>query len=248
MEIIRRERQMDGLAMSALLLIYLALAGAMLAVWQLAPVVALSIFLIVAVVHFAEDWPELKSNFLAQGMAIALLATPALLHLAQLEQLFEVLAGQREAALIANFLLLVAPMSVAVASVSVWTLWRTGFRDQAQAGAMMVVGMMLLSPVVGFAVYFCCYHSPRHLGGALARVSSSPRSRWIVLLVTLAALGIAAALFADQVRADLAAQSVAGSFMTLSLLTVPHMIVPAVVNAFAARRLRIADGRGPDTA
>ena len=248
LEIIRRERQTGRLAMVGLLLIYLGLAGAMAAVWKLAPVAALSIFLIVAVVHFAEDWRELKTNFLAQGMAIALLAAPTLLHLTELEQLFVELSGQREAAIVANFLLLLAPVSVAIASVSVLTLWQTGFRDQAQAGALMLVGMILLPPVVGFAVYFCCYHSPRHLGGALARVSSSPRSRWVILLVTLAALGIAAVLFADAVRVDLSAQAVAASFMTLSLLTVPHMIVPAVADALAARRLRAANGRGPAVA
>ena len=248
LEIIRRERRMGGLAMGVLLLIYLGLAGAMVAVWQLAPVAALSIFLIVAVVHFAEDWRELKTNFLAQGMAIALLAAPTLLHLAELERLFEVLSGQREGALLASFLLLLAPMSVAVAGVSVWALWRTGFRDQALAGAMMLVGTILLPPVIGFAVYFCCYHSPRHLGGALSRVDSPTRSRWIILLVTLAALGIAAAMFADEVRADLPAQAVAASFMTLSLLTVPHMIVPALADALAAWRLRAVGGREPAVA
>jgi Brp/Blh family beta-carotene 15,15'-monooxygenase len=248
LEIIRRERQVGGLAMGALLLVYLGLAGAMAAVWQLAPVAALSIFLIVAVVHFAEDWRELKTNFLAQGMAIALLAAPTLLHLAEIEQLFIALSGQREGALVANFLLLLAPMSVAVASVSVWTLWRTGFRDQAWAGAMTLVGMILLPPVVGFAVFFCCYHSPRHLSGALLRVNHSSRLRSIILLVTLAALGITAALFANVVRIDLPAQAVAVSFMTLSLLTVPHMIVPAVADALASRRLRRADRRGPAVA
>lgn len=244
LDIIKRERQMGGLATGMLLLIYVGLAGAMAAVWHIAPVAALCLFLIVAVVHFAEDWRELKSNFLAQGMAIALLSTPTLLHLAEMERLFEVISGQREAALVANVLLLLAPMSVAVASVAVWALWRTGFRDQARAGTMMLVGMILLPPVVGFAVYFCCYHSPRHLEGALSRVNSSPRSRLIVPLVTLAALGIAAALFASEVRADLSAQAVTASFMTLSLLTMPHMIVPAVADKLAAWRLRAADGRG----
>lgn len=248
LDIIKRERQMGGLATGALLLIYLGLAGAMAAVWQMAPVAALSLFLIVAVVHFAEDWRELNSNFLAQGMAIALLSAPALLHLAELERLFEVVSGQRDGALIANLLLLLAPMSVAVASVSVWSLWRTGFRDQARAGAMMLAGMILLPPVVGFAVYFCCYHSPRHLGEALLRVKSSPRAKWIVPLVTMAALGIAAALFAGEIRADLSAQAVTASFMTLSLLTMPHMIVPAVADRVAARRLRAAGGRGPTVA
>lgn len=234
--IIRRERGASRIGMSALLSLYLGLAAAMAVIWHVAPVAALTIFLIVAVVHFAEDWAELRSQFLAQGMAIALLAAPALLHLTELERLFMALTGHSEAAQVANFLLLLAPMSVAVASVSVWTLWRMGFPDQAVVGALMVTGMILLPPVIGFALFFCLYHSPRHLGAALSRVARG-RSAWrIVVLLTLAGLGIAAALFAGAARADLSAQVVAASFMTLSLLTIPHMIVPAVVAGLIARR------------
>lgn len=238
LEIIKRERGTGRLGMSGLILLYLGLAAAMAAVWRVAPVVALAIFIVVAVVHFAEDWGELQSAFLAQGMAIALLAAPALLHVADLERLFIALSGRSDAALVANLMLLLAPMSMAVASVAVWTLWRTGFRDQAVAGGLVLFGMTILPPVVGFALFFCLYHSPRHLGAALSRVDWSLRSRWVVPLVTLAALGIAAALFADAVRADLSAQLVAASFLTLSLLTVPHMMVPAIVDALALRRSR----------
>lgn len=235
LEIIKRERGTGRLAMGGLLILYVGLAAVMAAVWQLAPVAALAMFLIVAVVHFAEDWPELRSRFLAQGMAIALLAAPALLHVTELEQLFEMLSGSRDGALVANLLLLLAPTSVAVASVAVWTLWRAGARDQAVVGALMLVGMILLPPVVGFAFFFCLCHSPKHLGLALSRVARAPSAPRLIVLITLAALGIAAALFAGNVRDDLPAQVVAASFMTLSLLTVPHMIVPVVIEALAQR-------------
>ncbi len=238
LEIIKRERGTGRLGIGALLLLYLGLAAAMAIVWRLAPVVALAIFIIVALVHFAEDWPELKSNFLAQGMAIALLTAPALAHLAKLEAVFTTLTGRGEAALIANFMLLLAPVSVAVASVSLWTLWRTGFRDQATAGALTLAGMIVLPPVIGFACFFCLYHSPRHLRVALSRTGFARESRWIVPTVTLAALGIAAALFSVNVGAALPDRFIAASFMTLSLLTVPHMAVPMVAGALAARRSR----------
>ena len=229
LEIIKRERGTGRAGIAALVMLYLGLAAAMATVWQLTPVAALAIFLVVAVVHFAEDWPELRSTFLAQGMAIAFLTAPALLHLNLLEQLFVALSGHRDGAAVANIMLLLVPVSIVVASVGLWTLWRTGARDQAVAGALTLVGMLLLPPVVGFALFFCLYHSPRHLGAALSRVAGSPRARWVVPLATLAALGIAVALFVEEMRADVPAQVVAASFMTLSLLTVPHMIVPAVV-------------------
>ena len=85
LEIIKRERGASRSGMVGLLGAYLALAAAMATLWQLAPVGALSVFIVVAVVHFAEDWTDLGSAFLAHGMAIALLTAPALLHLADLE-------------------------------------------------------------------------------------------------------------------------------------------------------------------
>lgn len=248
LEIIKRERRPGRLGMGVSLLLYLGLAAAMAMAWRLVPVTALAVFIVVAVVHFAEDWQQLQSKFLAQGMAIALLSAPALLHMPQLEQLFIALSGRNEAALVANIMLLLAPMSLALASVSIWSLWQTGYHDQAVAGVLMMIGMIVLPPVIGFALFFCLYHSPRHLKVALARVNSSQCSQLVVPLVTLAALGIAAALFAGAVRADLPARLVAASFMTLSVLTMPHMIVPAITDALAVRRTGARHGHGRTTA
>ena len=234
LEIIKREQQAGNLRMGALLFLYLGLGAAMLILWWLLPVVALATFILVAVVHFSEDWQDLQSTFLAQGMAIALLTAPALLHLTQLEQAFVAVTGHEDAALIANLMLLLAPMSMAVAGVSLLSLWQAGSRDRAGVGAAILIGMVVLPPVVGFALFFCLYHSPLHLRSSLTRIAYAPVWRRVVPLLTLAALGLAAIIFAMEGRTDLSAQLVAASFMTLSLLTVPHMLVPAIVAAFPA--------------
>jgi len=236
LELIKRERGTGRLGMSAVLVLYLALAAAMASVWHLVPVAALAMFMVVAVIHFAEDWPELRSNFLAQGMAIAMLSAPTLLHLAELKILFEALSGRGETALVADLMLLLAPMSLGVAMVSIWTLWRRNSQEQAVVGAVALVGMISLPPVIGFVLFFCLAHSPRHLRMAMGRMAWAPSAPRIIALVTCAALGITAALFAGQERAQLSAQMVAASFMTLSLLTVPHMLVPVVIDVLAARR------------
>lgn len=235
LEIIKREQRASRLGLSILLVVYLGLAAAMFMLWRSAPVTALCTFLVVAVVHFSEDWQGLRSTFLAQGMAIAVLTAPTLLHLTELERVFVAVAGHKDAALLANLMLLLAPVSMAVAAVSLLTLWRAGLPDHAVAGGLMLTGMVVLPPVVGFALFFCLYHSPRHLGMALRRIGHAPTARRIVPLLTLAALGLATALFAAEARADLSARFVAASFMTLSLLTVPHMVVPAIVAAWPLR-------------
>lgn len=242
--IIRREREAGRGAMGALLLCYLGLAGMMAAIWQLAPIAALAIFLIIAVVHFAEDWSELGSSFLAQGMAIALLTAPTFLYMAELEQLFVALAGTSDAALLANLLLLLAPTSLAVATVAIGVLWRSGRDEQAIVGPITLAGMILLPPVIGFALFFCLYHSPSHLKVAMGRVANAGSSRRTIALLTSAALGISALLFAGEGRAELPDQFVAASFMTLSLLTVPHMIVPTIANGLARRFGHQLDVRG----
>ncbi len=248
LEIVRREHRVGHARMSSILLLYVGLAAAMAAVWQFAPVFALATFLLVAVVHFAEDWAESRSTFLAQGMAIALLTAPTFLHLGEIENLFAVLSGRPEAAILASVMLMLAPMSLAVAAVAVACLQRRGSTDQAAAGAMMLIGMIVLPPVIGFALFFCLYHSPRHLGTALSRVGRTSRSRWIVPLVTLAGIGLAVILFAGQLRPDISAQFVAASFMTLSLLTVPHMIVPVIVERLAWRPIGASASVNPDRA
>ena len=236
LEIIKQQRRTGRLGMIALLLLYVGLAAAVAAFWRFSPVGALALFIGVSMVHFAEDWSDLGSAFLAQGMAIALLSAPTLFHLADIERLFIAVSGSSKAALIANLMLLIAPMSVAVAGMSLWTLWRTGLRDQAFVGGLALAGMIVLPPVIGFAFFFCLFHSPRHLQLARSQIASSIKWRWIVLLVTLAALGISALLFAGAMRTDMPARFVAASFMTLSLLTVPHMAVPLIARSLAQWR------------
>ena len=245
-ELIKHERATHRHGLMVVLLTYLGLALAMYGAWRVAPIAALATFLIVAVIHFAEDWDELGSAFLAQGMAIALLTAPTLLHLVELENLFVALTGHGDARVVSSVMLLLAPVSLAVASVAVVALWRDGHRHSALIATSVLVGMVVLPPVIGFAAFFCLYHSPRHLGSALARVARSTHARRIIPLLTFAALGITAALFALETRADVPAQVVAASFMILSLLTVPHMLVPTIVAAF---HHRAASGRRrPDQA
>lgn len=237
--IIRREQGLGPRAMRVLLLAYLGLAAGMAALWQVAPVAALSLFIVIAVLHFAEDWDELGSAFLAQGLAIATLSAPTLLHLEAIEQLFIAVSGSGQAALVADLLLLIAPTSLAVASVAIWVLAKAGRRAQGITTAVALAGMVLLSPVVGFALYFCLHHSPQQLKIAIERAAGVRRSWSTIAALTLAALGLSAALFASELRPGLSDQFVAASFMTLSLLTVPHMLVPSIV---ARRRPATAAG------
>ena len=230
-----------------LLTVYLGLAAAMYGVWRFAPVLALVIFILVAVVHFSEDWTGSGSSMLEKGLALGLLAGPAVLHRAELDGLFIALTGRTDAVGVTDALTLVMPVALIFGVVALAALWKSGLRQRAAAGAVALAGMIVLPPVVGFALYFCLFHSPHHLGESLRALAQTRRHVWIriILPMTAAAGAIAAGLYGLELRADAASRLVAASFMTLSILTMPHMLAPLVIAWLARPRLRPATARAP---
>ena len=223
----------------ALISLYLACAAAMYLLWRVAPVAALTAFILMSVIHFAEDWDECGSSFIAAGMALALLSAPSLLHGDSLGPLFTTLSGQASAAVLADCLLLVAPTMLLLAMVGVAMLWRIGRRKLALSAACALMAMLVLPPVLGFALFFCLVHSPIQFRAHAAALGLRGINQWggIVIPLTLGGLGIAVAIFALGSGQSLTDSIFVSSFMALSVLTAPHMAVPMI--------LRMAQGRQP---
>jgi len=100
-----------------------------------------------------------------------------------------------------------------------------------------LVGMVVLPPVIGFALYFCLFHSPRHFRESLSALGWSGFAKWVwvVAALTIAAGTIAALIFGMEVRAAPSDRIMTASFITLSILTVPHMLVPILIDRLARR-------------
>ena len=235
--LLRREGNQGRLAVLGL---YLVCAAAMALLWRVHPVAALVVFLVIATVHFAEDWQGTGSAFLSFGIALALIAAPALLHLETLQQIIVALTGSSDAALIGDLLLTLAPIALAVAVAGSIALVQNGEPATAAGVVCSVTALMLLPPALGFALFFCLFHSPRHFSAALNDLGWSRAGQWLPVVVplTLAALAIVAALFQAGEQTGLALRSVGAIFTALSILTVPHMAVPVIVAAMRRRTLR----------
>lgn len=221
-----------------LILLYVACAAAMYLIWRLAPVIALAAFLATAIVHFAEDWEECGSRFIATAVAAAIVTAPALLHLADLRALFTLLTGDRAAGVLADMLLLVAPVTIAMALVGVGLLWQADRKKLAVLASCGLAAMLLLPPVLGFAIFFCLVHSPLQFQSHTDALGLKSVRQWrgIVVPISLGGLGMAAVMLLLHNGPSLATSIFAVSFMTLSLLTVPHMLVPILASQFRNRR------------
>ena len=236
LEIIRARLSGPWTGLVTLTALYLGLAGAMYALWRIEPVLALAAFIAIAVVHFSEDWEGAGSGLLSAGLALAMLAAPTLAHRAELDAIFVGLTDRTAAASVGDGLMLVAPVALAIGLICIAALWQRGRRAQAVGALAALTGMIALPPIIGFALYFCLFHSPRHFGESLStlRWSGIARWGWVVVPLTLAAGAIASIVFGLEVRAAASDRIMAASFMTLSILTVPHMIVPILIARFAA--------------
>lgn len=238
LELIQKERRSaSGLAL--LLVVYLGLAAAMYALWVVAPTLALAAFIVIAIVHFSEDWAGSGSTFLAMGQAAAVLAAPTFLHRAELDAIFMGLTARPDARLVTEALTLIAPVAAAIGFSALFALWSARRRSEAVAGSIVLLGMVVLPPIVGFALYFCLFHSPRHLSDSLKAVRLPGRRAWlwVILPLTATALAIAAAIYGFQARAVVADRLIAASFMTLSILTAPHMMAPFIMRRLDRRAL-----------
>ena len=242
LEIIRARLSGPWTGLVTLTGLYLGLAAAMYGLWRIEPVMALAAFVVIAVVHFSEDWQGAGSGLLSGGLALALLAAPTLAHRAELDAIFVGLTGQASAVAVSDGLTLVAPVALAVGFIAIVALWQGGRRHQAVGGLVALTGMLALPPIVGFALYFCLFHSPRHFRESLSslRWSGFARWGWVVVPLTLAAGVIASLIFGLEVRAAVSDRIMAASFMTLSILTVPHMMVPLLI-AGLERRGRVRE-------
>ena len=129
--------------------------------------------------------------------------------------------------MLADFTLLVAPVALITAIVGITLACRQGRSIAAIESATILCSMVLLPPVIGFAVFFCLAHSPRHFAAAKAELSfGSRRLNCEIGLLTFAAMGIAALIYIFRNSGLQGDGVIAASFVTLSILTVPHMIVP----------------------
>ena len=223
------------------LALYLGLAAATYLAWQIAPIAALTIFLLIAIFHFAEDWESdlilanssaTKPKFLALAMPISIITLPALSHQEMLRSIFVMLSGDESAVMLVDVMILLAPVATGVATAKIFMDCATGEISRGIAGICVLSAMVILPPIAGFSLYFCLYHSPLHFstGWKQLTVDQAKYSALIVAGLTIGGLAIAALVYSFGQGSTVTGNLVATAFVTLSLLTVPHMIMPSLVS------------------
>ena len=204
---------------------YVAIAVMMVFLWMTAPLVALVLFLLSSAVHFGEDWQMLDEPLLRLAAGAAVIAAPTIGHRVDVSLLFVDMSDQR-GALIAQMVTAAAPVTLLVTAVGIAVAWRNGSRQWAAAMACCLIMLLILPPVVGFALYFVFLHSPRHLVQARTFLGDMSMARWLMTGVVLSGMAIVGwwglqSFAPSPVDATLAAQA----FQLLASVAAPHLLL-----------------------
>jgi beta-carotene 15,15'-dioxygenase len=215
---------------------YIAGAAGMAVLWAVSPPVSLILFLVLSIAHFGADWRTEGDGFFALTIGWALIAMPALSHPEAVASLFEILTGDRSGGTIAAILACTAVP--ALCGSLIFAAKAVKNEDQLNGFNVLacLVAAALLPPLVGFAVFFCGLHSPRHLAEAIHQSGSMPRGQKALRGVAVMALslGIGAVLFGSFEPVSIDSGIVRTAFTLISILTVPHFILEQLSNRLSA--------------
>ena len=224
---------------------YLLVTGVVLLAWLAFPVASLVGFLLVSAWHFgsgdARPHESPRRLWAVESLVRGgfVLCLPAVFHAAQVAELFGWLVpstaggGAVAAAGLASAAWALVP---AAAVLLVWHVAR-GQVLAAMELLLLPAVFAVLPPLLGFAVYFCVWHAPRHLLEWLDADDAAVLARAALPATAATLLAMAAAawwLSAGPSATAVPAAAVRVLFVGLSALTVPHMLLDAT----APRRRR----------
>jgi Brp/Blh family beta-carotene 15,15'-monooxygenase len=228
--------------------LYVSAALAVLAAWAVAPLLTLIAFLALSAVHFGSDDPAWRPTMSGAAAPLERLGVGAL------PIVVPCLAWPTEVALVFNWLLpAFSPVPLAGLVTASWgvavvigpvVLVRVARLLRAQDSESRLAALEPLAlvalciaapPLVAFAVYFCGWHSVRHVlelsyrplgNGAVPGLGGFARAAAPLTALTLVGAAIAAFWIAGSAT-QLGEVIAPVVFIGLSALTLPHMVVLA---------------------
>lgn len=240
---------------------YAALSSLVVVGWFLAPAVTIVLFFLLSAWHFGREEPRFSLGprslrpmyrFARGGLVIW---TPLVCQNQDVHRVLSVIVPGEfgpESHGAVGALTVLSWCMLAVAAVA-WCLQgmaaleRSGRRRRALAVdnvlvASLVTLLAVANPLIGFLVYFCAWHSAR----GLSRLRRELGESWSVLAVGLAPMTAASiVLIAAGAAVALRAESwddtlIRATFIGLSALAVPHLLLHAAEPLFESCRPRRA--------
>lgn len=209
--------------------LYLMLVALVVACWFWQPTVFFIGFLIISVLHFADDLPSSTPRAIKILQGGALIVLPTLIFNTQMTQLFSYFITQDASLVLVEKLRSLAFVwSLGMLASAVWLSKRN--KGVALEVILTCLLAILVTPLVAFTLYFCGLHSVRHILRSETFLSPVTLTLKLTGLVAPTVVTVLIAAFCwDYLPAvTFNAKLIQIIFVSLAALTVPHMIILSV--------------------
>lgn len=201
---------------------YIAIVCLVIGFWMALPSLALVLFLMISSLHFGRDWRQ-KISFGGFGYGAFLMGLPGWTFPQEVERIFSFLIFQDSASVP---LLALQSLGLIGGVLLIIDRGRLSILRFIELFALALCAAVL-EPLWYFVVYFCGFHSPRHLVAEFRTMTRETRfvAYIVMLLLTIITLGVAAVSGSHMEKyyesIDIVIYQVL--FIGLAALTVPHM-------------------------
>ncbi len=205
---------------------YIGIAGAVAALWWLAPGLALIAFMAYSALHFSGDW-EMDGLLLRIAGGLSVIGAPALFHVTDVVSILSVLTDGAWAKPIAYAIAVAGLIGASLGLIALLQMSRHARGARLELAGIWI-GAAILPPLLYFIAYFCLLHSLRHMRDtlhALPERAAALRAAAGIMVASVLGASLALGLLLRVDGADLEGSVLRVVFIGLAALTVPHMLL-----------------------
>ena len=226
--------------------LYALMAGLVVGAWVMMPALCLLAFLIISMVHFGSGDARHGTGWMRGAEIVAhgglVVVGISQMHRSEVDVVFGYLVGGDTSLVWSGLDVMTIFVGLSLLVCLGHALWFRKWRGTAVELMLLAILFAMVPPLVGFAVYFCCVHSARHIAGivgSLRRYMSVANLCIQTLAFTVASwlAGAAAGWWMiDMTNPEPTVLRVI--FIGLAALTVPHMILVDGIYRRSSKSLR----------
>lgn len=209
--------------------IYIGIFAVMLLGWTYAPGFVLPVFLVSAAIHFGADWLETDEPLFKVALGFAPICAIGLSHTAQVQLIFTAMANPVIAVWAVQIFILVAPVALLIAGMALVIIARSCGKERPVVFAVMLVSLIALPPVIGFALYFCAFHTPRHMMEIRDDLATMSPIHLAVVGAGITGLALAVGVLAFPMFITGGLLTASSGFQLLGALAMPHQTMALIL-------------------
>jgi len=210
---------------SKFVIVYVALSASVVCIWWQFPLLFMTSFLLLSVMHFSRDLNDHVPKIIRLVYGGSIIILPTFFHFQEMQTLFSLILNEEAGLQITKFLhVLVWPWLIA----SLISIYLEFIKEWLVGLELIAVTLLatLAPPLVAFTLYFCGMHSLRHILRTKAYADMPFTKLGLISLATMLGVVFIAVLawfylpeLPDYERL------LRFVFVGLAALTVPHMLL-----------------------